>query len=54
MLGCFSITTLLNLISQSKNLYGRFGETSDGLREYYLKLDGYYYCSKQKKDHKNV
>lgn len=30
-----------------KNLYGRFGKAANGFSEYYLKLDGYYYCCKQ-------
>lgn len=32
-----------------KNIYGRFWSTKDGFSEYYLKLDGYYFCKKQNK-----
>ncbi len=31
-----------------KNLFGRFWSTSEGYCEYYLKLDGYFYCQNQK------
>ena len=37
-----------NALAQCKNLYGRYWKSKSGDLEYYLKLDGYYYCSKQK------
>jgi hypothetical protein len=39
---------LLNFLRTLKQLYGNFWSTPEGFSEYYLKLDGYYYCSKQK------
>ena len=35
------------VISSFKNIYGRFWATKQGFLEYYLKLDGYYFCKKQ-------
>jgi hypothetical protein len=38
----------LNFINSLRSLYGNFWPTPDGYSEYYLKLDGYYYCKRQK------
>ena len=37
-----------DVVSEFKNIYGRFWATKQGNFEYYLKLDGYYFCKKQK------
>lgn len=42
------ICNIYNFLSGFKNLYGKFGPTQNGDLEYYLKLDGYYYCSRKK------
>ena len=36
-----------NYLSNLRNLYGRFWTLPDGYKEYYLKLDGYYFCTKK-------
>ena len=38
-----------SVFSEFKNLFGRYGRSNDGIYEYYLKLDGYYFCEKRKK-----
>jgi len=35
---------IFNFINSLRNLYGNFWCTAEGYYEYYLKLDGYYYC----------
>ena len=35
-----------DIVSEFKNIYGRFWSTKQGNFEYYLKLDGYYFCKK--------
>lgn len=35
------------VISGFRNIYGRFWATTQGHSEYYLKLDGYYFCEKK-------
>lgn len=35
---------VLSFFTSIKNVYGKFGEMPGGLKEYYLKLDGYFYC----------
>ncbi|HLB56759.1 MAG TPA: hypothetical protein VJK30_05470 [Coxiellaceae bacterium] len=35
-----------DVVSEFKNIYGRFWATKQGNFEYYLKLDGYYFCKK--------
>ena len=42
----FSLCT--RFLNHLKNLYGHFWNRSDGLKEYYLKLDGYYFCQKKR------
>ena len=37
---------ITNYFQQLKNLYGNFWKCHDGKKEYYLKLDGYYFCDK--------
>lgn len=37
-----------HFINNFKNIYGRFWKNLYGLKEYYIKLDGYYYCTKQR------
>ena len=37
-----------NFVGEFKNMYGRFWATKKGHFEYYLKLDGYYFCEKLK------
>ncbi|HLB43181.1 MAG TPA: hypothetical protein VJN02_10145 [Gammaproteobacteria bacterium] len=39
---------IFNMVTHIKSLYGHFWSTPNGLYEYYLKLDGYYYCEQQK------
>ena len=36
-----------NFVGEFKNLYGRYWENNQGNFEYYLKLNGYYFCKKQ-------
>ena len=43
------LQTYKNFFGEFKNIYGRFWSTKDGQSEYYLKLDGYYFCKKQNK-----
>src|SRR3990167_5020890 len=38
-----------NIISEFKNVFGRYWKSSAGIYEYYLKLDGYYFCNKEKR-----
>ncbi len=49
--GFFMVTTsffpnnlLFNFINNLKHLYGHFWRSPEGYYQYYLKLDGYYYC----------
>lgn len=39
---------VFNYFNQLKNLYGNFGSCHNGEKEYYLKLDGYYFCDQKK------
>ena len=50
MLGFSLIMWVCRFILLAKNLYGNFGISLDGHHEYFLKLDGYYYCKKQNKN----
>lgn len=38
-----------HLFSNLRNVYGRFWTSQEGYREYYLKLDGYYFCTQNNK-----
>lgn len=42
------IQFIFNYFTRLKNLYGNFWLGEDGKKEYYLKLDGYYFCKRKK------
>ncbi len=41
------VAALHKFLLNIKNLYGRFGENQDGYKEYFLKLDGYFFSKKE-------
>lgn len=49
MLFLYLNLTAYNFISSLRNLYGNFWKDTNGYCQYYLKLDGYYFCPKNKK-----